>query len=354
MDRIVHATAVDIGGGKRGFRSKDTVAGLPGTVVTAGHMNAVQEEIMAVIEKAGLAGNGAILSQLMQAIRGQTFNFRAAGGTENALSLTLDPAPADYAALVGTPLRIVIGNSNTGAVTLNVNGLGALALVYPGDNSPLLPGELHPGQIRTAIVNGLGQALLVDAGSRARAGVSWRGMVAIAATASFNPATYGLTSIDRMLVMLWGAGGGATSQTGGAGGGGGGGGFAMKIVPAQVATVTIGVGGVGNTAGSNATAGGTTSFGSVFSVDPGAGATAGPGAGGVGVGGDINLTGSGGDDMLGSGHNFAKGGGAPLMGLTGALNFISRPVGSGGSSVYIPGTWNNADNGGNGLAIIIY
>ena len=30
MDRIVHATAVDIGGGKRGFRSKDTVAGVPG------------------------------------------------------------------------------------------------------------------------------------------------------------------------------------------------------------------------------------------------------------------------------------------------------------------------------------
>lgn len=35
MDRIDHPTAVDIGGGRRGFRSKDTVAGVPGTVATA-------------------------------------------------------------------------------------------------------------------------------------------------------------------------------------------------------------------------------------------------------------------------------------------------------------------------------
>lgn len=69
MDRIVHATAVDIGGGKRGFRSKDTVAGLPGTVVTAGHMNAVQEEIMKVIEAAGLSPDDVDLTQLWQAIK---------------------------------------------------------------------------------------------------------------------------------------------------------------------------------------------------------------------------------------------------------------------------------------------
>lgn len=185
-------------------------------------------------------------------------------------------------------------------------------------------------------------------------GCKWRGMIAIGSTGSFNPASYGLTAADKMLVMLWGAGGGATSQTGSGGGGGGGGGFAMKIIDAQSATITIGAGGARNTAGSNASAGGTTSFGAVFSATGGLGATAGPGAGGGGVGGDVNLAGSAGDDMLGSGHVSAKGGSAALMGLSGALNFATPPVGGGGSSVFVSGTWNLADNGGNGLAIIIY
>jgi hypothetical protein len=69
MDRIIHSTAVDIGSGKRGFRSKDTVAGLPGTVVTAGHMNALQEEILAVIEAADIDPDPGDLTQLLQAIR---------------------------------------------------------------------------------------------------------------------------------------------------------------------------------------------------------------------------------------------------------------------------------------------
>lgn len=294
------------------------------------------------------------LPQVRSAIRAQADNYLPTiGGSANALTATIAPIPPDWASLTGAPFRFVVSTTNTGAATLNLNGLGAKDIVYPGDNTPMLPGELIQGAVRTGLYDGT-RVQMIDAGSRARAGVSWRGMVAIAATASFNPATYGLTSMDRMLVMLWGAGGGATSQTGGTGAGGSGGGFAMKIVPAQSATVTIGAGGAGNTAGSNSVGGGTTSFGSVFSATGGQAAGAGPGAPGLGVGGDVNLAGSAGDDMLGSGHTFAKGGAAPLMGLAGALNYASRPVGSGGSSVFISGTWNNADAGGDGLAIIVY
>lgn len=69
MERINHSSAIDIGGGRRGFRSKDTVAGIPGTVATATHLNAVQEELMAVIEAAGFVEDGADLTLLLKALR---------------------------------------------------------------------------------------------------------------------------------------------------------------------------------------------------------------------------------------------------------------------------------------------
>jgi hypothetical protein len=69
MDRVNGANTVDIGGGKRGFRDRNLVAGLPGTQVPALHMNAVQEEILAVIETAGIVPSAANNAQLLAAGR---------------------------------------------------------------------------------------------------------------------------------------------------------------------------------------------------------------------------------------------------------------------------------------------
>ena len=55
MDRVNGARTVDIGGGKRGFRSQNRAAGINGTEVTATFLNDVQENLAAVIEGAGLA-----------------------------------------------------------------------------------------------------------------------------------------------------------------------------------------------------------------------------------------------------------------------------------------------------------
>lgn len=54
MDRINGENTVDIGGGRRGFRSQNAGAGLAGTEVTAAWLNAIQENIAKVIEEAGL------------------------------------------------------------------------------------------------------------------------------------------------------------------------------------------------------------------------------------------------------------------------------------------------------------
>jgi len=57
MDRVNGADWVDIGGGRRGFRSQSLVDGVSGTEVTAPWLNAVQENLMKVIEEAGLEGD---------------------------------------------------------------------------------------------------------------------------------------------------------------------------------------------------------------------------------------------------------------------------------------------------------
>lgn len=67
MDRTNGANNIVVGG-KRQFRDRDLDAGLRGTIVNAAHMNAVQEELMAVIEAAALTPSAENLGQLLQAM----------------------------------------------------------------------------------------------------------------------------------------------------------------------------------------------------------------------------------------------------------------------------------------------
>jgi hypothetical protein len=65
------------------------------------------------------------------------------GGTANALTATLSPAPASLVA--GFVVRGNIVSTNTGAMTLNVNGLGAVAAVRD-DNVAMIGGECVAAQ----------------------------------------------------------------------------------------------------------------------------------------------------------------------------------------------------------------
>lgn len=68
MDRISGANFVDIGSGRRGFRSENRVAGVIGTEVTDTFMNGVQEEILSVIESEGITPLPDNWAQLLAAI----------------------------------------------------------------------------------------------------------------------------------------------------------------------------------------------------------------------------------------------------------------------------------------------
>ncbi|MFA7416120.1 MAG: DUF2793 domain-containing protein [Rhizobium sp.] len=68
MDRINGAGTIDIGGGRRGFVDENLPLGTEGTEVNAEFLNMIQEEMMKVIEAAGLAGSNVDWTQLWQAI----------------------------------------------------------------------------------------------------------------------------------------------------------------------------------------------------------------------------------------------------------------------------------------------
>lgn len=55
----------------------------------------------------------------------QPGNYAQDTGSVNALSIALSPAPTSMASLEGIPIRVMVLNTNTGASTLEVNGLGA-------------------------------------------------------------------------------------------------------------------------------------------------------------------------------------------------------------------------------------
>ncbi|MGN6777561.1 hypothetical protein [Rhizobium sp.] len=108
MDRINGAGTIDIGGGRRGFRDENLVAGIEGTEVTALWLNAIQEELLAVIQDAGLAPSAEDWTLLLQALRKQslkpmtadkTYWVRSDGNDNNDGSAN-DPAHA-FSTLLG-------------------------------------------------------------------------------------------------------------------------------------------------------------------------------------------------------------------------------------------------------------
>ncbi|NDV21058.1 phage tail protein, partial [Pseudodesulfovibrio sp. JC047] len=104
MKRIDNATATE----NNRFTEGNPAQGIPATVVDAKWLNSVQDEIMKVIEAAGLEPSGAELTQLYDAI---------------VSMIPTDLTPPDAATAVkgilklATPCEIQSGTNDTKAVT---------------------------------------------------------------------------------------------------------------------------------------------------------------------------------------------------------------------------------------------
>lgn len=87
----------------------------------------------------------------------ESFNYILDGGSANTYTATLIPAITAYVA--GQRVSLKIANSNTGASTLNISGVGAQAIKMV-DGSDLLGGELYAGMIADLRYDGTNFQLL--------------------------------------------------------------------------------------------------------------------------------------------------------------------------------------------------
>lgn len=87
------------------------------------------------------------LGLIPSSVQSGIWNYGVAGGTANALTLTLTPAPASLTALVGALIKVKSGSSaNTGAMTININGLGAVAITTE-TGAPMVAGAVPANSI---------------------------------------------------------------------------------------------------------------------------------------------------------------------------------------------------------------
>jgi hypothetical protein len=104
------------------------------------------------------AGQAGTLVQQAE-LQAQATNYAADSGTKNAAVITLSPVPT-LASLVGAPIRVKkMGTTNDGAITLNVNALGALPITDV-TGAAVGAGLLTGGVIFEVIYNGTSFTLM--------------------------------------------------------------------------------------------------------------------------------------------------------------------------------------------------
>ena len=263
MDRTSAAGYTDIGGGKRGYRDRNLGSGIPGTSIVAADKNAVQEEILAVIEAAGLTPASGDWDQLWEALN---IHFRPRRQVFASSGTFTVPA-----GITRVFVQVWGAGGGGGGASTNGAGTGGAAGGYTEEVVTVTPAA----------------AITVTVGAGGAAGP---------AGGASNGGPGGTSSF-----------GGFCSATGGGGGYGGNG-----SVPTTSPTVGAGSGGDLNLSGQTASFG--TAIGSQYFGGQGGGAPFGGGPGhAMGSGADAapgRFPGGGGNGSGSPGGSFAGGAGA--------------------------------------------
>jgi len=273
--------------------------------------------------------------------------FLVDAGTANAIEIT---APADiadfYADMIGSPIRIEVAATNTGATTIDVTGAGTTPLVN-ADGSELVAGQIQAGSIITAIYSDNAGNFYLQTITTAPPPTRGRHVI------NAGSSTYAVpnNALWWTVYATGGGGGGAGGDGTYAGGNGGAGGTAIQVMSFAVSatrtiTYAIGAAGTGGAAsGGSETAGGNTTVtcGSYSLTATGgspgvhAAAPAG-GQGGIptGSGAQLLYGGAGGDGGGNGGQGGASywGGGGRASTVTSAAVQNGAAPGSGGGGGY--------------------
>ena len=120
---------------KTSFTEGNPAQGVPATIVTAEFLNEIQNHRHDGLDQDGSA----------------PLNYAADTGAANACAIALTPALTAH--VTGMPIVFKAAAGNTGASTLAINGLAAVALKRP-DGSDLKAGDIAAGQILAVVYDG--------------------------------------------------------------------------------------------------------------------------------------------------------------------------------------------------------
>jgi hypothetical protein len=132
------------------FTTGNQPLGIPSTIVTQDWANSIQEEIMSVLNQAGVTPIKSSFVQLVAAIRACNI---LADVSPSVNVLIANPSPAYPSLLPGTQAVLIPNLTNTGPSTLTVSSLGALAFLRP-DATVLQPGDAPAGRRLPIIYDG--------------------------------------------------------------------------------------------------------------------------------------------------------------------------------------------------------
>ena len=269
----------------------------------------------------------------------------------NTITASITPSPSAYTA--GQTFRFVAAGANTGAATLNINGLGAKSIFKSGTGA-LVGGDIASGGVYEVVYDGTNFQL----NNAEYPSGSLIGIRVLTASGNYTE-TVGTKSIVWHLLGGGGAGGGTPTTAAGQtaiGSGGASGGYCIGRSTSGFsgAAFTIGAGGTGvsgaagNNGGNSTFQGATASGGQGGRTDGPSGpsfVSGSPSVGGAASGGLINVRGSNG----GIGFSISTAN-ASIVGGSGA----DSPFGSGAGGVVATGSTQTASgfgSGGAGVAV---
>lgn len=381
----------------------DLATGLSTTMTKDGQTTATANIPMGTFKFTGLgAGSAATDSATISQVQSSFGSFMTVTGTDT-ITATVSPALTAYTA--GQMFAFVAANTNTGAVTININSLGAKAITKTG-NTALSAGDLTANYLFVIVYDGTqfqvvgvsattftnltisGVLTLSGAGVQLTSSGTGAWKMPVGTTAQRPTGATGLIrmnsttgepewydsvnsvwlpfrtgpsySVSYLVVAGGGGGGGATS--GGSGGGGAGGLLTntTTLVSGTNYTITVGAGGAGGastpTAGSNGSSSIINAIATAIGGGGGGSANASPQAGSLGGsgGGGAYALGAGGAATSGQGFaggsqvssfGGAGGGGAGAVGGNGTTA-LTGGVGGAGASNSISGAAVNYAGGG--------